>query len=284
LRGTVWWLLLSIGCTASPEPVFDGTSLQLPAARVSDDSVLIDIGFLHVPADEEFATQLWSELDEQNLPPAQRRRLANNGFRVGLVSGRFPDALRQQLDQRYSALADRAASKGELPETELDLGEANQRLQLRPGKNGEIVTADRREELVVLCHQAGHICGTTYTDAQTMFSIEGYGNQDGSATIELTPEIRHGPSRSRFVGRDGAFRLEASRDREVFDELIIKSHLLPGQTLVIGSVGPQKALGGCYFCPSQSGSERSKMLMIRLARSPGDKLFALESELPTLAR
>lgn len=274
LSGSLFWLLFTIGCTASPEPVFDGTSLQLPAARVSDDSVLLDIGFLHVPGDDEFANQLWSELDEQNFAIDRRQRLANNGFRIGLVSGSFPTVLRERLDQRYASPQDATISPGESPQTEMDLGEANRRLQLRPGKNGEIVTADRREELVVICHEAGHICGTTFNDAQTMFTIEGYGNHDGSATIELTPEIRHGQSRSRFVGREGAFRLEASRDRKVFDELVIKSRLLPGQTLVISSVGPRKALGGNFFQTAESDPHLKKMVLIRLARSPGDGLFS----------
>lgn len=272
--GSLVAAVLIVGCVATPEPAFDRHTLQLPLARVSEDSVIIDIGFLHVRRDDEFTDQIWKELDEQVLPPPLRRRLASNGLRVGLVSGRFPQVLRELIDERYAS----ASSSWTGQSQQMDRGETNRRLHLRPGKRGEIVTADDREQLIVLCDQDGNVCGETFQEAQTMFAMEAHGNDDGSATLELVPQIQHGPSRSRFVGREGAFCLEAGRDRRVFDDLIIESRLLPGQTLVIGSVGPNRALGGCFFRHADGDPNVRKLLLVRVARSPGDKLFAHHSE------
>ena len=80
--------LLLVGCITTPAQ--KGRS-PLKPARMSPDSVVLDIFFVRFPFDDpQVNGQLWQEIDEQHFPPELRRRLTANGFRVGLVGGQLP--------------------------------------------------------------------------------------------------------------------------------------------------------------------------------------------------
>ncbi len=91
--------LLASGCSLWNVP--DAEVSELPAPRMSSDSVVWEIGMVYVPLDDaEFHSRLWNELDEQHLPTDATRRLAANGFRCGLVGMQLPALLRERLDRQ----------------------------------------------------------------------------------------------------------------------------------------------------------------------------------------
>jgi hypothetical protein len=61
----------------------------------------IDVAVLELPVGDRYANdELWTNVDEQILPQAQRVALDENGLRVGLINGRTPDRLLEWLTSR----------------------------------------------------------------------------------------------------------------------------------------------------------------------------------------
>ena len=274
MRLILGWILIlgCAGCRSVPTGGEVDREPLLPLPRMSSDSVALEIAFVDVPTDDAgWSDRLWQQVDEQHLTPEFRRNMQSNGFRCGIVGVQLPQELRQQLDRFQNAssrlLAEMAQGGKFRPK--------NRRLQLREGSQSEIVTSGLRDSLVVLIHEGDQVVGRTFQEAQTVFDLRAYPQGDGSATIHLTPHIQYGPPRQKWIGRDGMFQREVARKAQVFDDLTIKSNLLPGQTMMVTSFEMSRSLGGNFFRNAESDAVQ-KMLLIRLAQSQHDDLFDFE--------
>ena len=114
---------------------------------------------------------------------------------------------------------------------------------------------------------------------------------DGQVELQLVPEIQHGPMHQRWIGGDGLFRLDASRDSIRYDELKIAATLLPGQTLVLsaspsagglskafagkgnGSVGQVSSMPDATATPVTPHLPE-RLVLLRLAQTQFDDLFS----------
>ena len=115
-------LLLLAGCTPLPK----GKS-PLMAAQMSPDSVVLDMFFVRFPfGDATLNEKLWAKIDEQQIAPELRERLAQNGFRAGVVSGQMPIELSTLLE-----LADKPPPTGRLEGIEANNLEAEPRVVRR---------------------------------------------------------------------------------------------------------------------------------------------------------
>lgn len=236
----------------------------LPAARLADQTVVLEIAFADVPNDPTWAEDVWSELDEQHLPPSIRQRISTNGFRAGVVGIQLPDRLREQLD-----LQQRIGMRGIL--TEMAPGDQSatgaRRIQLRSGNRSDVVTRSSQPSLVVLIDDGEQVIGKTFRDAQTAFSMRAFPMPDGRVRLELTPEVRFGPTKQRWsTGEGNMFQMEAGQDRKSYPRMKIEAVLNPGQTLVVATSGASRSLGGNFFAKGVDG-QPEKALLIRLAQS-----------------
>jgi len=240
---------------------------DLPVPPAAPDSVWLEIAFVRLGVDgTRSLDELWQDLDEQHLPAHVRRTLRDNGYRCGRAGVQLPAALRPLLDQP----ADDAITglQGDL-EAPVQL----RRLQSRTGRRSEIVTSGQRDEMVILLQEGGRLAGRSLRDAQCLFAAKTFPLGDGRVRLVLTPEVHHGQPQQRWVGRDGAFLLEAGRAREVFEKLRIETVVAPGQTLVLSCTSPAKGLGKHFFLDPTQGRAHEKLLLIRLAQSQRDDLF-----------
>ena len=245
-------------------------TLQLPVARMSPDSVAMEVTFVRVPAGEtEAVEQLWQEIDEQLFTPAQRTHLNENGFRCGLVGMQLPAGLRALLDAEQQTSALQEANPGDI-----DVLKQNRRIQCRSGRRSEIVTCTPRDEMVVLYKDddSQMVGGKTLQQAQSVLATRCYPQGNGEVRIELTPEIHHGAPRKQWVAGEGTFHLVTARDREVYDDLLVETTLTAGQTLVL-SCTPEFGLGHNFFLDTSHGDAQQKLLLIRLAQTQRDDLF-----------
>lgn len=262
------------GCalwTESP----NSESKPLPSARMSPDSVVLEISFVKLPADGgEFDAAFWPEVDEQHLPAELRRRLTANGLRCGMVSSQLPPVLTRIIEAEPS----RTPTAGE-PAAEVDgTGAAviQRVLHSRSGKRAEIIASGTQDKMVLLTQDDGRARGKTYSQAQGMFAAKTFPQGDGRVKLELTPELHYGQAKTKYVpGQEGAFQLETSREQEIFDRLKMELMLAPGQTLVITGQ-PDMGLGGQFFSEKVSGGVQRKLLLIRLSQTQLDDLFAPE--------
>ena len=263
------WAL--IGCASLK------TAGKSPLGRVqmSPDSVVLEIFFVRFPfGDPGVNRQLWQEVDEQHFPAELRRRLSRNGFRVGLLSGQLPLSLSKLLE-----LEDKPVPTGDAEQTKLDDLESpprclRRRLQIRTGRRSEIVTSGVYDQLPVLICEPGQLWGQTYSQAQALLAVKALPERDGRVRLELVPELHHDQARQRWVGSQGTLRLEAGRPRRVFDEMGISATLVPGSMLILSSLPERRGSLGHHFFTEQGGQLEQKLLVVRLAQTKHDDLFA----------
>jgi len=116
------------GCLTpiAPNPAFESlTRPVLPQPQMSPDAVVLEVAVVRFGAasgkamgemasgerdggERDGGGQLvegvfWQAVDEQSLAVDIRRELRRNGFRVGVIRGALPEALRRRLDQQRSA-------------------------------------------------------------------------------------------------------------------------------------------------------------------------------------
>lgn len=222
----------------------------------------------------------WQEVDEQFLPTELRRRLAQNGFRCGRLDGRPSAGLQAAID------AETRRRESASPE-ELTGGSPQglQRLQNRAGRRGKIVTSELRESLAVLIPEGARLHGKSYSQAQCVVSVRSYPRGDGQIDLDLTPEIEHGQAKQRWLGEstEGSFRLDTSRERLELEQLRIASRLGPGQMIVLGPASPPRGLGRHFFAETSRDRLEPRILVIRLAQTQLDDLFAPERPPQSLA-
>jgi hypothetical protein len=260
---------LLAGCSTWKEAATD--TFELPAARMSADSVALEITFVRVPVGRpEINAQLWQQVDEQLLPAETRRHLSDNGFRCGLVGTQLPDVLRDLLaKQTETRQIDQAVT------SEMDVLAQNQRVQRRAGQRFEIVSSSPRDEMVVLYKDLieQKVRGKPYPSAQCIFAAKPFPQGDGAVRLELTPEIHHGEPRKQWVAGQGTFQLLSGREREVYHDLLIDLRLGPGQTLIVSCTPEMKGLGQNFFVEDGQGDAQQKLLLVRLAQVQRDELF-----------
>ena len=255
----------------------------LPIPRMSPDSVVLEIAFVPVPEEDfDLQRELWDFVDEQHLPTELRRRLARNGFRVGIMGEQLPGSIQQLLDERtgvVESLVNAAGTSGTEPVAR------RERRQIRAGRRAQIVASHTVHASLVALYRddEGAIRGDTFEHAQCVFSLISHPTGDGRVQLELTPEVQHGQPRQGWVGHEGAFRWDAERERRVFERLRIEAMLSPGQTIVLSSTHDAVGLGGQFFTPDPKRQESRRVLLIRLAQTQFDDLFAPDRMIAPLA-
>ena len=153
------------------------------------------------------------------------------------------------------------------------------RVHCRAGQRRVIAVADSREEVSIDEDREGQTQTESFEEAKCEFALLAEPQGDGRVRIELTPEISHGPPRQRWVGADGLFRVDLAHDRKRFDDSQILATLSPGQTLLVGAAPGAKSLGKAFFLDDAKSGSCQRILLVRLAQTQCDDLFAPERTL-----
>jgi hypothetical protein len=168
--------------------------------------------------------------------------------------------------------ADPLAVKG--PGVSDDVTASQRQLQSRAGKRGVILAGAEQPKIALLVQHEGRITGEEYVHAQCLFAVKTFPQGDGRVRLELVPEIEHGDARQRWVGQEGSFRVEASKEQKVLEHLRMELVVSPGEVLVLTCTPDRKGLGKQFFADGTPGEQ--KLLMIRLAQTQYDDVFAPE--------
>jgi hypothetical protein len=265
-------LLGASGCT----PIDQGVKKSpLHRPQMSPDSVVLDIVWVHCPFGAAADESLWAEIDEQQLPAVLRQRLAQNGFRAGIISGQIPTPL-----SRLMELKDTSPTGGDWEQLKLEDVGAEQRvsghhLEARAGNRNQIVASEEYPELALLMHDAGGNGGAFYPKAQGVFALTVFPEADSRVRLHLVPELHYGNVVTRAVGDNGALRMEPSKPRRVFDTLAVTTTLAPGQLLAVTSIPSRVGSLGHQFLTREDGGKRQqKLLLIRIAQTQHQGLFS----------
>ena len=253
---------------------------SLPAPPLPASSVVLEVAFARIPlADEAAYGGIWSEVDEQHFSTELRRQMAANGLRCGIVGMQLPPKLKEALDASEPG----AVERGEDSLADPELDRAPRRIQCRSGQRAKILVTKQLDTFSLLLLEDNHVRGFFYSQAQCLFGLKAYPQGDGRAKIELTPEVEHGEMKTQFIGRDGSVLPQLGKDRVVLDKLRLSAMLAPGHVLMISGTPDVKGAGSSFFTETDSGTTYRRILLVRLAVTQYDDLFAPDQMVVPLA-
>jgi len=264
---------LAAGCHCAPKVV--GRS-PLKTPRMSPDSVVLEVFRVRFPfGDPEANVDLWQEVDEQHVPTDARRRLARNGFRVGLLGGQVPIPLSRLLELKEKPAPTGQGTEVRVAQLEDRPAVERAHITVRAGARAEVVASGEYEKLAALfVGESGELGGQTYEHAQGVLAVRPFPLPDGRVRLELVPEVHHDAPRPRWVGKQGMWRIETGRPRRVFDELALEATLSPGSMLVLSSLPNRPGSLGHYFLTEDHQQPTQKLILVRLCQTQHDEVCA----------
>jgi len=237
------------------------------------DAVSIEIFTIRLaPHQNELVQTLWQEVDEQSLPPQLRRELHTQGFRVGILHDLLSPALTQLLNNS-------SENKSEVPPGNLqEFSMADVARETTVVRNVHNLFPDMRAlikvfddqnalpEFSLFRQENGMLHGQTYTQAVGILCVSAGVNKDGSAQLQIVPELEYGTLERRIRTVSGVVVHETSRPRYVFETLTISQRLLPGQWVIMGTTTMDSAGVGKAFFVRKISTPEQRLLAIRLVQ------------------
>lgn len=271
--------LLALATVAGCSTWSTTTIPELPIPRMPHNSVVVEAAFVRVPPKQPIE-ELWTKTDEQYFDSDTRRNLTANGIRCGVVGMQLPDELR---DLMSSARNDQPLADGESLSTD-SVTAVYRKLQNRSGERSDlIVVPEIAERKVILFSEEGRIRAETFNEGQGLFAVRSYPQGDGTVRVELVPEIKHGEVKHQWVPGNGTLRHDVGRQTSAFDQLRLSAILSPGQTLLVTGTNEPKGLGALLFARGSGDDAERLILLLRLAQTQYDDLFAPEQAAEPLA-
>ena len=268
-------LLLSVcSCAVSPEKVETGGGHLLPQPSTSPDVIGVDIYFVRIPYhNRELLRQLWSEVDEQFGEPTFRRKLMDQGLRVGVQGVSLSPTLTKMINATATPPTT-DPSEVFVAEIQKDPIVRRQFRHMVPGMQTLLRPyADPVPEMSLFWSENGHLCGRTFKDAQGLIGLVVTPLRSGQVRFAITPEVIHGTLETRYNFQGGAVFPEIARPKHVFSNLAVSMDLLPGQWIIIGPASEKcSGIGHCFFIRERDETEQ-KVILLRLARSQRDTAF-----------
>lgn len=266
---------LLAGCHSVVQTTDVALESLLTPVETSPESVTLEIFKARVPVvDRERVALLWQQADELSLPTELRRRLAANGFRIGIVSGTPPEELTALL-----ALdgGEQQASTEQLITTQTANPRVTRRVvHLRPDDTKSVAAAELVQELQVLINDPDGLSGAAYHQAQPIYELQASPAPGQRIEVKLLPEVHHGELKNRYVGSDpGIFLISPSRERESFTDLRATVELNAGDLLLVGCLEEAPgSLGQAFHTAVGSGGDDRRLIVIRMLQIPPSEILA----------
>jgi hypothetical protein len=259
------------GCAQWVNTTTDDVS-SLPSPPLPPDSVVLEVAFARLPlADAAAYDEIWQQTDEQVFSTDLRRQWAANGLRCGILGSQLPAKLREILDRNAGSLAEQAEAA---LDAQGEAGRGDRRIQCRSGRRAKIYASKSFDKLALLAQESGTVRGWQLSQAQCLLGLKAYPLGDGRAKLNLVPEVEHGELKTQYVGREGTVMPQLGREREVFEALSLDATLAPGHVLMISTTPEAKGLGEHFFVEKTATAEVRSLLLVRLAVTQHDDLFA----------
>jgi hypothetical protein len=265
------FFLCASGCASWDVPD-NSPEWHLPTPKVGNNSVVVETAFIRWPVPLGEGDPLWETVDEQFLPPSRRQRLAANGLRIGVLSNPLPEPIRLALDATkdpLTVISDRHATPG------AEVLTRRERRNCPSGSVEEIevlpIVAGRR---VLLVQDEGRVRAIPFDQPRGVFRYSLEADGGGRVRVDLRPVIDFGEPKQRVIGGQNAYRFDIRRDQELFDDLAVSAHLVPGQTLVITASPDPKGLGAMFFTSRFEPGDDRLLLLLRIADAQHDELFS----------
>ena len=242
---------------------------RLTKYRPVIDQISLEVVLVERPADDPLLGRaLWDAVSEVGAVDADRaERLRKAGFRVGVASADPPEAVRALIERRESIGTP-------LPGTRLgngrhDDGVSVQHIPLRAGGDAAVPTGPGRGDLLVVtpARDGKPVRTESFDTATGAVRVGCRSPQKGWVTVEVTPEIHHGPSAMRAV--PGAAGLQTTHGQRVraWPDRSFEVTLTVGDSIILGlrdDAAPD-GLAAALLASEQDGHATDRVLVVRLA-------------------
>jgi hypothetical protein len=257
----------------------DGTgSTSLVASHTADsvlDSpqrVVIEVDFVNTTIDSrdpEQSADLWQWVDEASVDAALRKRLIDNGLRVGFVSNqeRFDSKLKEITVQQNAV--EEFMSQASVAS---EVSHGSQRLPMRFGRRYELALRQPFEgSHVALVRDGDEVIGQTLANAQYFLAMTA-SPADTLQRVNLTvlPEVQYGAARQKWVSSDSAIRIDTLRETWSLEMIKLGLVAAAGDLIVIAPDTPLRGLASKMLTGNGADqNEQQLIVLIRVVQVPG---------------
>ena len=259
--GGCWW---SKTTTTPRKPWYD----PFEVFGSSPDAVVVMTALIDRPGGDPYLTDgLWPAADKP-IPHETAALLAENGIRVGIISG-IPPA-------EFSALitSDKATTARRL----------NLR-RLNEPKVLPVIGPVEALEYAVLPGLKADRLGVSLAGAECGFEVTPAAATADRVELRLKPQVQHGPRQSWIkAAADGSgFAWDSHKPLEDYPTLACTVTVAKGDYLIVGATDkPAGTLGEAFFFAKEPGRVRQRVLVIRASRGgPGDDALTEAAPRPT---
>lgn len=252
-------LLFNGGClpekSAGP-PSLLAKRLRPKPISPGPNGLFMTVIFLERPfGDAELNRELWESADDEDFEIAERQKLSQQGFRVAILGGQLPNALKSLFDDE-------------------ELGQMNgEHMQIQAGCPTQIQTSGLYPTWSEEPGDSENGKTSTYQSAVGLLRATPRITSDGCIQLGVLPEIQHGDSRRQFVPDDGAegklnWTIQVGRQSRIFEELAFSHRFRPGQYLMVSCLPTRKdSLGARFFTRMKDGETIQRVLLIQATPS-----------------
>ena len=228
---------------------------QSPLAGVEgQDAVILCLAVVERPINDSYiSTKLWDLIDEQVVPFESKSRLAENGVRVGTLSGQPPQAFLEILGSDRSCINPR-------------------QIQTRFGQASCLNVGSSRDHISCKMSTLEATDEVNHEKATFQWEIITSRGEPGRLKIALCPQIRHGEAQMEPKAvHDKAgiltWQLQSQQQTQRLPAGALEVEVRPGEFLLVGASGDDRAtLGSACFRQIDSRGSVQRMLIIRAAR------------------
>ena len=216
---------------------------------VGSDAMQLEFAYVRRPLGDPYLNELlWHEVDEQCVPLEKRPVLAENGLRVGLISGTIPTKLQNWLCSDGQSDAHRLVLRSGRPSF-LPVGSSDydRSLELRDGDNTRTLELEKVQ------------CG---------LAVQVGVAESGDTIVQIEPRVKYGAlPRLPQLARDAqGFEVTGERPEEQFARLAWELTITPSDYIIVGGMADKpKSLG--YTCFVQPEGNEQLLLVIRAPRA-----------------
>jgi len=294
---TLWGLFLTLCvCVLGSCKTFEASPEEPPKpverkafqrATLAPDAVVVDVLLARIPFQyRELTKNLWNDVDEMELDATTRRRLNEQGFRVGLIGASPPESLSTILALKGRELRSTVVEEVDPTQTEsaTEPTVLSKSIKLRSGMKSVIETQDAvTPSLPILENENGSLVGKSYFDARPVFSFAVEPTHDGAVRFDFAPLLRYGEPQQVIRYKHGQLVRTQEKPTKAFERLNFSISLRPGQFLAIGATDSNTNALGRYFFTNGGEDFDQKILVLRLLVTQQDEQFDRFSDFTTLA-
>jgi hypothetical protein len=219
------------------------TARKIPHLRPPTGSIQLEAMYVERPVGEPLlGDELWRHVDQLASIDAQtRRRIRENGFRVGVVGANPPVALQKMLGLKSDFVSD--------PDAESAKQLVGQRFF--PISGGEVdIQVSRPYRECTLETASGHEGEPRhFENAVCKYRVRAVRIQDGWVGLQFLPQISHGDDHLRHAVGDAGWRFQNGQQTESFFLERFDLKLSVGDMAVITCDDDDAGkLGHLFFC------------------------------------